>query len=207
MNIPIIYEDQWLLVLDKPSGLLVIPAPGKTHRTLTGILNEDATSRKLPYRLYPCHRLDRETSGLIIYAKGKSAQQKMMQLFHKRTVKKTYIAFLKGRLSQQSGQINFPIEGTSATTKYKILGVKKNFCVVEVNPITGRTNQIRIHFKRLGHPVLGDAKFALRRDFVVKAKRLCLHARQLEFMHPLTNKQISLQAPLPAYLNQLLVDS
>ena len=84
MNIPIIYEDEWLLVADKPSGLLTVPTPKNEKRTLTSILN-----------LYPCHRLDRETSGLIIYAKDKSTQQKMMDEFRGRKVKKTYLAFVR----------------------------------------------------------------------------------------------------------------
>ena len=88
MNISIIYEDDWLLVADKPSGLLVIPTPKKESRTLTNILNEDLQNRGIPYRLHPCHRLDRETSGLIIYAKGKSVQQKMMHEFKEKKVKK-----------------------------------------------------------------------------------------------------------------------
>ena len=91
MNIPVVYEDDWLLIADKPAGLLTIPSPGKVRRTLTGILNEDLKKKGLLYRLHPCHRLDRETSGLIIYAKGKSVQKKMMDEFRNGKVKKTLI--------------------------------------------------------------------------------------------------------------------
>ena len=204
MNIPIAYEDDWLLVVDKPSGLLVIPAPKKEGRTLTGILNEDLEKRGELYRLHPCHRLDRETSGLIIYAKGKSIQKKMMDEFRYKKVKKTYIAFAQGLLRQAQGEIRIPIEGLAATTRYKIIERRRDFAVVAVNPLTGRTNQIRIHFKRIGHPLVGETKFAFRRDAVLKAKRVCLHAQSLEFIHPLTKKTIRVDTDLPADLGEFL---
>ncbi|MDD4980170.1 MAG: RNA pseudouridine synthase [Candidatus Omnitrophica bacterium] len=196
MNIPVIYEDDWLLVLDKPSGLLTIPTPKNESRTLSSILNEDAKKRGLSYRLYPCHRLDRETSGLIIYAKGKSVQKNMMHAFRDRKIKKTYLAFVQGRLALEKGDMRYPIEGKNAVTGYRVVEKRNGFTVVEAAPLTGRTNQIRIHFKRIGHPLLGETKFAFRRDFELKAKRLCLHAQRLEFAHPVSKKIISLAAPL-----------
>jgi RluA family pseudouridine synthase len=192
VNIPIVYEDEWLLIVDKPSGLLVIPTPKNEKRTLTSILG-----------LHPCHRLDRETSGLIIYAKGKSIQKKMMQFFKERKIKKTYIAFVAGNPFRNQGEIRTPVEGLTAITKYRVIQRKKDFSVVEVNPLTGRTNQIRIHFKSIGHPVLGETKYAFRRDFKLRAKRLCLHAWQLEFTHPVTGKSLSLEADLPYYMADL----
>jgi 23S rRNA pseudouridine1911/1915/1917 synthase len=205
MAIPVVYEDDWLFVVDKPSGLLVIPAPKKEQRTLTGILNEDLEKRGIAYRLHPCHRLDRETSGLVIYAKGKSVQKKMMDEFKQKRVKKTYIAFVRGELSGGRGRIKNAVEGRSALTEYKVIGRRKDFSIIEVYPLTGRTNQIRIHFKHIGHPVLGETKFAFRRDFAIRAKRLCLHARNLEFTHPVTQKHISLTADLSRDLKEFLV--
>ncbi len=204
MNIPVIYEDDWLLVLNKPSGLLTIPTPKNELRTLNSILNDDLKERGLSYRLYPCHRLDRETSGLIIYAKGKSMQKKIMEEFWQKEVKKTYIAFIHGRLPKGEGTIRYPIEGRSAVTKYKIIEERDGFSVVEITPLTGRTNQIRIHFKQFGHPLVGETKFAFRRDFKLKAKRLCLHAKMLEFIHPVTEKVISLLTPLPPDMEYFL---
>jgi len=203
-NIPIVYEDGWLVVVDKPSGLLVIPTPKNESRTLTSILNADLIEKEISYRLHPCHRLDRETSGLLVYAKGKAIQQKVMDEFKARRVKKTYIAFVAGNLSKNEGEIKNPIEGLNSLTKYKVSGKKKGFSVVEVHPVTGRTNQIRIHFKQLGHPILGETKFAFRKDFLVKAKRLCLHAQSLEFMHPVTQKQLRLSSELPKDLKGFL---
>ena len=96
----IIYEDEWLMVVDKPSGMLVIPTPKKETNTLTGLLNRELDSRGIEANAYPCHRLDRETSGLIIYSKGKSAQRLMMDQFKKRAVKKAYIAFVQGSVKK-----------------------------------------------------------------------------------------------------------
>lgn len=204
MNIPIIYEDDWLCVVDKPSGLLTIPTPKNEQRTLTSILNEDLKIRGLPYRLHPCHRLDRETSGLIIYAKGKSMQKKMMTEFKHRGVQKRYIVFVQGILPENQGRITKTIKDLSALTKYKVIQRRKDFTVVEAMPLTGRTNQIRIHFRQIGHPVLGETKFAFRRDFSVKAKRLCLHAKVLEFVHPVTKKDVHLSIELPKDLQEFL---
>lgn len=193
-----------MIVADKPSGLLVIPTPKKEQRTLTSILNDDLKERGITYRLHPCHRLDRETSGLIIYAKGKAVQKKMMQEFRSRRVKKAYIGFVQGALDKAQGEIKTPIDGESALTRYKVVQKRRDFTVVEVTPVTGRTNQLRIHFKHLGHPIVGESKFAFRKDFKLRFKRLCLHAKSLEFRHPVTGKTISLSADLPVELKEFL---
>ena len=206
MNIPIVYEDDWFLVLNKPAGLLSVPTPKKESRTLTGILNQDAETRDLKYRLHPCHRLDRDTSGLIIYAKGKSIQKKMIDAFRNRVVGKKYVAFVHGKLLSCDGQICLAIEGKSALTKYKVIEEKSNYSVLEVSPVTGRTNQIRIHFKNIQHPLVGEDKFAFRKDFTLRAKRVCLHAGYLEFKHPQTGKIVVVKSPLPEDMQKFLKD-
>ena len=142
----IIYEDQWLLVIDKPSGLLVIPTPKKESNTLTGLLNKDLDSRGVEANAYPCHRLDRETSGIIIYAKGKSIQQRMMEEFRKRLVKKTYVAFVQGTVKKDSDTIRNSIYNRNknrkepAVTTYRVLERRKGFTILEAHPLTeGRT--------------------------------------------------------------------
>lgn len=192
MNIPVVYEDEWLMVVDKPSGLLTIPAPKMASRTLTGILNNDSKVKGALSRLYPCHRLDRETSGLIVFAKGPAVRKKMMEQFKSRQVGKTYVAFVRGTIRKDKGSINLPIESRPAFTEYEVLERKNDWTVVRVHPLTGRTNQIRIHFKHIGHPILGETKYAFRRDFKVKARRLCLHSKSLRFVHPVTGKEIFL---------------
>ena len=202
--IPIIYEDEWLVIADKPAGLLTIPTPKNEKSTLTNILNEELKKNGLAYRLHPCHRLDRETSGLIIYAKGKSIQKKMMDLFKAHKIKKTYLAFVHGIIKDDKGQITKPIDGLSALTRYRVLERRENFTVLEIIPQTGRKNQIRIHFKGIGHPLVGETKFAFRKDYRLRAKRLCLHAKSLEFLHPITGEVIRENSPLPGDLEKFL---
>lgn len=202
-NIPVVYEDDWLLVVDKPAGLLVIPTTKNEPRTLTTILNDELIQKNIAYRLHPCHRLDRQTSGLIIYAKGKSIQKKMMDEFKHRRVKKKYIAFVQG-IPKAGGQINLPIENAVAITRYKVVEKRENFAIVEVEPITGRTNQIRIHFKAINHPVVGEDKYAFRKDYALRSKRLCLQAKELEFRHPVTKKALHLSIDLAQDLKEFL---
>jgi RluA family pseudouridine synthase len=204
LNIPIIFEDDWLLIANKPAGLLSVPTPKNEPRTLTAILNQDAQERGEKYRLYPCHRLDRETSGLLIYAKSKSIEQKMADAFRNRLVFKKYAAFVHGKLPHAQGTISSAIEGKSALTKYRVLLEKSNYSVVEVSPATGRTNQIRIHFKHIQHPLVGEDKFAFRKDFALRAKRVCLHAEYLEFKHPQTAKTVVVKSPLPEDMQKFL---
>jgi len=193
LNIPIVYEDDCLLVVDKPSGLLTVPTPKNEQRTLTSILG-----------LYPCHRLDRNTSGLIIYAKTKALQQKMADEFKKRKVNKVYVAFISGLPLKAEGIIENKIEGMFAKTQYRVVERRSGFTVVQARPFTGRTNQIRIHFKSIGHPILGEDKFAFRKDFKIKAKRLMLHAGRLEFKHPLSDKAIVIDSEMPQAMKNFL---
>lgn len=204
VNIPVIYEDEWLVAVNKPSGLLTIPTPKKEPRTLTSILNDDLKEKGISYRLHPCHRLDRETSGIILYAKGKSAQKKMMQGFKEKKITKRYIAFVQGAMPKNYGEVNQAIDGQSAITRYKVIQRRKDFTVIEAEPLTGRKNQIRIHFKGMGHPLVGETKFAFRKDFLLRAKRLCLHAKEIGFIHPATGKQMLLSVDLPRDLKEFL---
>ncbi|MDD5565812.1 MAG: RNA pseudouridine synthase [Candidatus Omnitrophica bacterium] len=204
MNIPVVYQDKWLMVVDKPSGLLVIPTPRNEARTLTSILNSDAKAKGLAYRLHPCHRLDRDTSGLVIYAKGKSFQQAMMRMFKEKKIKKTYLGFVQGALAKAHGRISYPIDSQPSSTEYRTIKACKDFTVVAIMPETGRKNQIRIHFKRIGHPLVGERRFAFRKDFAIKAKRLCLHAQQLVFRHPVTGQEVRVKSALPEYFKLFL---
>jgi len=198
------YEDQWLLIVDKPTGLLVIPTPKNEKHTLTNLLNEKAKKENILYRLHPCHRLDRDTSGLIIYAKGKSTQQKMMDEFKNKRIKKTYIAFVQGKLPAGEGEIRKRIEGQDSLTRYKVIRQSNDFGIVAVMPVTGRKNQIRIHFRQIGNPILGDTRFVFRRHFKIKVNRLCLHAKALEFIHPITKQKITVETELPDKMKKFL---
>jgi len=192
------------MVVDKPSGLLVIPTPKNEANTLTNILNEGLKQGHAPYRAHPCHRLDRDTSGLVIYAKGKATQKKMMDEFKAQRVKKAYVAFVQGRLARPHGEIRTPIEGKTAVTRYRLAEQRPAWSVIEVFPLTGRTNQIRVHFRQIGNPILGDTRFVFRRHFTVKAKRLCLHATRLEFTHPITGEEITVESELPEKMRDMM---
>ena len=199
----IVYEDEYIFVINKPSGMLVVPTPKGEINTLTNLLNQELDRRGALANAYPCHRIDRETSGLVIYAKGKSIQQAMMEQFKNRLVKKTYIAFVHGIVRKNSDILkgNVYSEKKRKTelmiTGYNVIERRKDFTIVEVQPVTGKTNQIRIHFKGLGHPLVGESVYAFRKDFKLRFKRTALHAKALEFSHPATGKRISFDLPLP----------
>ena len=186
-------------------------------------------------RLHPCHRLDRDTSGVILFAKGKKNQKIMMEAFRQKKVRKIYIAFVHGRLKNRSGEIKSRIRdfdpsrfrrwlpppykslrdstgpalyqnGTGqapwAVTRYRVIETKKDFSILEVTPVTGRTNQIRIHFSQLGHPLVGERKYAFGKDYALKFRRTALHALSLSFIHPVFKKEIRIHSPLPEDMEQ-----
>ena len=169
MKVALVHD--WLIVVDKPSGMLVIPTPKKETNTLTDILNRELDERGIEANAYPCHRLDRETSGLIIYSKGKATQKLLMDQFQKREIKKSYIAIVQGDVRKGSDTINSAIFNRNkkrydpAVTKYKVLERKGALTVLEVEPVTGRTNQIRIHLQKIGHPIVGESVYAFRKAF------------------------------------------
>lgn len=202
----IVYDDNFIVVANKPSGVLTIPSPKNEKYTLTSLLNQMLKKGPSTPNLYPCHRLDRDTSGLIIYAYGKSIQKKMMEQFRQKKVKKKYIAFLQGFLAKNEGIINYKIDNQPALTKYKILQKRTSgFSVAEVEPITGKTNQIRLHFKMLGHPLIGERKFAFGKDFPLRFKRTALHAAQINFVHPLSKKTMYFKKEIPLDMKEFLL--
>lgn len=199
----IIYEDDQIIVVDKPSGMLVIPTPKKETNTLTDLLNRDLDERGVEVNAYPCHRLDRETSGIIIYAKGKAVQHSVMEEFRSRSVKKMYVAFVNGVIRKDFDTVRDPIynrnksRSENAITKYKVMERRNGFTVVSAEPVTGRTNQIRIHMKAIGHPLVGETVYAFRKDFKLRFKRVALHAKRIEFVHPVGGKKMVFESPLP----------
>jgi len=205
-NIPTVYEDDELIVVNKPPGLLTTGGPEPDARHLTRILNEDAKKDGNPYRLYPCHRLDRETSGLVMYAKSRQVQERLMEMFKKHLVRKAYHAFAHGRIAQDQGVIRAAIDGKRAVTHFTVVKRCAEYTVVDVRPETGRKNQIRLHFRSIGHPIVGESKFIFRKDFSLRAKRLCLHAGSLAFPHPASGRQVQVQCGLPRDMEKFLLE-
>jgi 23S rRNA pseudouridine1911/1915/1917 synthase len=198
-KIVIVYEDAYIIVADKPVGLLTVSTPKKEKFTLTCLLSA-----------YPVHRLDRETSGLILFARTKKIQQILMDEFRRKRVRKRYIAFVQGRISRRAGLITKKVQDNpyempkDAVTKYRVLQLRNGFSVLEAEPVTGRTNQIRIHFKQIGHPLVGERRFAFARDFKLKFRRVALHSCDLEFQHPVTGKRMAFHSDLPSDMAEFL---
>ncbi|MCK4809989.1 MAG: RluA family pseudouridine synthase [Candidatus Omnitrophica bacterium] len=205
----VIFEDEYLIVIDKIAKLVVQPSPKKEKNTLTSVLE-----RTVKVKLYPCHRLDKETTGLIIYAKSKTIQKEFMEKFKKGQVKKKYFAFVKDKLKKKKGFFEgyildkegrrFGEKPKKAKTFYRVLKEYLNFSIVELEPFTGRRNQLRIQLARIGNPILGEDKYAFRRDFQVNFRRLALHAFFISFIHPVSGNRIDLRIDLPQDMKDFL---
>lgn len=213
--INILYEDDQYIAFFKPAGLLAVPADKGNEQSLTGIVNAEFAARPDTMeglRLHPCHRIDRDTSGVIMFAKGQVARDQMMNLFRARAVQKKYIAFVHGKLLHPRGEMKSRLKEDLASgdrnsmsiTRYALKQQFKKFAVVEVTPLTGRTNQIRIHFREVNNPLVGENKFVYRKDFDLKFKRTALHASELSFVQPLTKEKVKIEAELSMDMQNFL---
>jgi 23S rRNA pseudouridine1911/1915/1917 synthase len=206
----IIYEDEDLLVVDKPPGLTVHPAPGHYSGTLVNAVLAHVPGLKAGEASRPgiVHRLDKDTSGLIIVAKNAQAHLKLAEQFKNRTVTKIYLALVQGQLTPDEGIIEANIgrsprdrrqmavvsRGRAAATRYKVIQRIGNYTLLEVRPQTGRTHQIRVHLAAIGFPVVGDGTYGAKSPFLA---RQFLHAHQLGFKLPSTGEYREFQSELP----------
>lgn len=221
----IIYEDEDILVVNKQKGLVVHPANGNPDGTLVNAVMahcKDSLSG-IGGELRPgiVHRLDKDTSGLLIIAKNDKAHIQMSNQIKNREVKKTYIALVRGTIAENEATINMPIgrstkdrkkmavtkSGKEAVTHFKVLNRyttdKGSYTLLEIKIDTGRTHQIRVHMAEIGHPVIGDVVYSNgKNEFGVEGQ--CLHAKRLEFTHPITRKEMKLEAPLPEYFKNII---
>jgi len=214
----IIYEDNDLLVVDKPPGLTTHPAPGQTEHTLiNAILSYYPGLAGMGDTLRPgiVHRLDKDTSGLIIIAKNTKAQLNLVNQFKERTVKKVYLTLVKGHLTPEQGIIEAPIgrhpvdrirmavttSGRPARSEYKVIKYLGDYTLLEVRPETGRTHQIRVHLAAIGFPVVGDGTYGEKSPYL---KRQFLHAHRIKFKLPSTGETVELKSELPEDLQQAL---
>jgi len=208
-NIPleILYEDEHLVAVNKPEGMLVHPSHRQKRGTLLNALTFHLNQDRDKVRPGLVHRLDKETSGIMLVAKDLRTHRSLSRQFQKKTVQKLYLALAEGRLENESGVIDAPIgrfaeqkhwgvkpDGNYAITRYKVVTVAEDATLIELEPETGRTNQLRIHCESIGHPIIGDVKRGGR-----TFERLCLHAWRLSFDHPFRSERISLEASLPGW--------
>lgn len=214
--VEILYKDAAFYVFNKPPGLVVIPAPGET-RTLTDVVNEQCPGKDNEGPLHPCHRLDRDTTGVIIFARGKKNQQLLMEEFHRRRITKRYLALVHGKLKKPFGTIQGAVKSFDqkrfnrhakarwAESEYRVLEQRNGYSLVEIFTETGRANQIRIHFSDLlRHPLVGERKYAFARDYTLKFRRTALHAANVKWRHPVTKKTIEVKAPMPQDMKDFL---
>ena len=215
-NIPIIYEDDDLMVVDKPSGLSMHPGSGETVATLADFSRLHSADPD-PDRPGIVHRLDKDTSGLVVIAKTLEAKVYLQGLFKDHKVKKTYSLLVVGRPGDSEAIIKLPLDrdpenplrravistGREAITRYHTIANYHSFSLIEAIPETGRTHQLRVHFEAIGHPIAGDPVYAAGREKPRTLRRLFLHAAKLQFKLP-SGKQIQIQSPLPGDLNLVL---
>ena len=221
-NIPleILYEDEWILAINKGAGMVVHPGPGHPSHTFVNALlfHCHQLEKHDPLRPGIVHRLDKDTSGVLLAAKTKEAHQQLVSLFSNRQVKKKYLAIcvgnpgnvtIKGRIGRDPTQRQemsvVPKNGKEAITHIQVLAYNENLSLVLALPETGRTHQIRVHLKSQGTPVLGDEVYGsenANRSF--HAKRQLLHAYHLSFLHPFKNIFIDIMAPPPSDFNRFI---
>lgn len=216
----IVYEDEYLLAVNKPAGMVVHPAAGHSSGTLVNALlaycPQVADVGGLE-RAGIVHRLDKDTSGLILVAKDPETHRALQRQFKRRLVRKTYLALVEGRVQPREGIIEAPVgrdrrarkrmavvrTGRPAVTQYRVVEYFRRHTLLEVRPHTGRTHQVRVHLAWLGYPLAGDRVYGLRRQSLLSDRHF-LHARELCFAHPVGGQELILTAPLPPELEAVL---
>ncbi len=226
----VLYEDAALLAIDKPPGMVVHPAPGARRGTVVNaLLHRLGTLAGVGAAERPgiVHRLDKDTSGVLVIARTAAALEALARQFRSRTIHKRYVALVHGHVRAASGSIDRPIgrdprdrkrmsvrapRGRAAVTRYTVVERFPGATLLAVAPETGRTHQIRVHLAALGHPIVGDAVYGGRRrgtvretaDALAACPRQALHAQAITFAHPTTGAPVQLEAPLPADLSGVL---
>ena len=223
IKIDIVYEDSDIAVINKQAGMVVHPAHGHYSGTLVNALLyhiKDLSGINGEIRPGIVHRLDKDTSGLIVIAKNDKVHTALTEMFQEKKIKKTYLAILKGKLNKTEGKVVTQIgrdkndrkkmtvidditKGKNAITNYKVVSQNNLFTLVKVNIKTGRTHQIRVHMRHLGYPILGDSVYG-RKD---NEKRQMLHAYKLEFLHPVTGHQMEFTGEIPEDFQKALKKS
>ena len=217
----ILYEDDDIIVVNKPKGMVVHPANGNPDGTLVNaimsICKDSLSGIGGEIRPGIVHRLDKNTSGAIIIAKNDKAHINLSEQLKNHEIKKTYIALVRGVVKENNASINMPIgrskkdrkkmdvdkNGKEAITHFKVLKRYKDCTLLEINIETGRTHQIRVHLSHIGYPIIGDEVYSNGKNrWNIEGQ--CLHAKSLDFKHPITGKQMHIEAELPEYFKKIL---
>ena len=222
-NIPldVVYEDEHIAVINKPRGLVVHPAPGHESGTLVNALMyhiDDLAGVGGEERPGIVHRLDKNTSGLMVIAKSDAAHQKLSYMFQFRKIQKEYLAIVFGKMRGHEGIINLPVgrdpndrkkmcviaSGKNAVTHWKVRKLFSEFSLVSLFLETGRTHQIRVHLKQVGNPVVCDPEYSGGRVFPFPMEGQALHSYRLSFDHPITGQHLEFEAPVPEDMQKIL---
>lgn len=212
----IVFEDEFIIVVNKPAGLLVHPTHREKNGTLLNALayhlNEEENAERENIRAGLVHRLDKQTSGLIVVTKTQKVLRNLTNHFKRKLIEKRYLAVVEGIIKENEGEIIAPVgrfpeekiwnikaDGKYAETRFWVKERFSGKTLLELEPVTGRTNQLRIHCAHLGHPILGDVKYG-----AIEFERLCLHAFRLGFHHPDSNDWVKFEINLPDEINLLL---
>ena len=215
-GLEILYEDRDILVVDKPAGLLTVGTKTNKVRTACYILTDYVRKGclKSRNRIFTVHRLDQWTSGVLIFAKSEEVKLRLQAQW--KDTEKKYVAVVYGRLAQKEGIISSYLsenkaytvysttdaaKGKLAHTAYKVLKETGQFSLLEINLLTGRKNQIRVHMADKGHPIVGDRKYGKTGDGY---RRLALHSKSISFKHPTSGEQMTFKTKVPSYFNELI---
>lgn len=214
-EVDILYEDEEVIVLNKPPGILVHPAGQTTKGTLANYLAFYEQKNNRMGKIRPLHRLDRDTSGCVLFARQAAVQSELEKQLLDGRMKRTYLAVVQGGLEGETGTVNAPIgswpgranrrqvrdDGERAVTHYQVVGKDNAFTLVRLMLETGRTHQIRVHMAYIGHPVTGDRMYGGSSQHI---SRQALHASEIAFFHPAKNRIITVEAPLPPDIGRVI---
>ncbi|MBS7351925.1 MAG: RluA family pseudouridine synthase [Candidatus Limisoma sp.] len=215
-RIRLVYEDDDIIVVHKGSGILSVGTDNRSDGTAYSIVRNYLKNKDPHLKLFIIHRLDRDTSGLMMFAKNIEAKEAMQHNWNNMVLSRTYVAVVEGKVEEESGTVRSylaetsqyevystqnPEEGQLAITRYKRLDCRHGYSLMELSLDTGRKNQIRVHMKDLGHPIVGDRKYGAKSS---PLRRMALHARTLRFVHPVTRKDMLFETPIPSRFLSLL---
>ena len=214
-GLTILFEDAHLIVIDKPEGLLSISTGKSDEKTAYNLLSAYLKRQNPAHKIFIVHRLDRDTSGVMVFAKSEKVKERLQASWEPSTKERTYLAIAEGKVSEPQGTIisylkeskafvvystQDPKQGQKAVTHFEVIAQSQDFSLLKINLETGRKNQIRVHLQDFGHPIVGDKKYGASSNPI---RRLGLHAWILGFVHPITNEKLRFETKVPSHFRGL----